>query len=155
MRHICGLCHLPRSWLCHLRFELPRALHEDHRLRNDRLMTSMAAIYKPTEAIRLLQPVSKRSIVISRRRCTARVAFSTSRHSRATQSSTNSPPPQPTRRSVTVTNDTGVVRWSELSPGEKAARTVQQSFNLSVVVVGVLLTVRYCSTSLSWMSADM
>ena len=41
---------------------------------------------------------------------------------------------------MTVTNDTGAVRWSDLSPAEKASRTVQQSVNLSVVLVGIVFT---------------
>ena len=100
----------------------------------------MAAVYKPTEAIQLLRPISKRPPSIPRRPL-ARAAFSTSRPALASPSST--PPPQPTRRSVTVTNDTGAVRWSDLSPGEKASRTVQQSMNLSVVLVGIAMTVRF------------
>ncbi|KAF2437842.1 TIM21-domain-containing protein [Karstenula rhodostoma CBS 690.94] len=97
----------------------------------------MAAIYKPTEAIQLLRPITKRPISVQRKRA-ARVAFSTSRPARSTETSKG--PLQPTRRAVTIANDTGAVRWSELSPGEKASRTVQQSFNLSVVLVGVVMT---------------
>lgn len=41
------------------------------------------------------------------------------------------------RRAVTIANDTGRVPWQELSTGEKAARTAQQSFNLGVVLLGV------------------
>lgn len=99
----------------------------------------MAAIYKPTEAIQLLRPLTKRPPTLPRKPL-ARAAFSTSRPTLASPSST--PPPQPTRRSVTVTNDTGAVRWSDLSPGEKASRTVQQSMNLSIVLVGIAMTVR-------------
>ncbi|KAK3209525.1 hypothetical protein GRF29_69g2082610, partial [Pseudopithomyces chartarum] len=97
----------------------------------------MAAIYKPTEAIQLLRPLTKRPPTLPRKPL-ARAAFSTSRPTLASPSST--PPPQPTRRSVTVTNDTGAVRWSDLSPGEKASRTVQQSMNLSIVLVGIAMT---------------
>lgn len=44
------------------------------------------------------------------------------------------------RRAVTIVNDTGAVPWKELSLGEKAARTTQQSFNLGIVLLGVGLT---------------
>jgi len=44
------------------------------------------------------------------------------------------------RRQVTVVNDDGRVNWSDLSTKEKAARTTQQSFNLTIVVVGVVMT---------------
>lgn len=41
------------------------------------------------------------------------------------------------RRAVTVANDTGRVPWQDLSTGEKAARTTQQTFNLGIVLLGV------------------
>ncbi|EMC93639.1 hypothetical protein BAUCODRAFT_45611, partial [Baudoinia panamericana UAMH 10762] len=44
------------------------------------------------------------------------------------------------RRAVTVANDTGRIPWSDLSIGEKAARTTQQTFNLGLVLLGVGLT---------------
>ncbi|KAF2484891.1 TIM21-domain-containing protein [Neohortaea acidophila] len=44
------------------------------------------------------------------------------------------------RRAVTVVNDTGRVPWQELSTGEKAARTTQQTFNLGILLVGILGT---------------
>jgi len=47
------------------------------------------------------------------------------------------------RRAVTPFNDDGFVPWSELSAAEKASRATQQTFNLGLVVVGVLLTVCY------------
>lgn len=103
-------------------------------------MTTMATVYKPTEAIQLLRPVFR----IHRGSRLGTAAFSTTRSRKATQSSTsgNPPPPStPQRRAVTITNDTGAVRWSELSIGEKAARTTQQSFNFIVVIAGVVLTV--------------
>lgn len=46
------------------------------------------------------------------------------------------------RRQVTVANDDGHVRWGDLTTGEKAARSTQQSFNFLVIVAGVLATVR-------------
>lgn len=44
------------------------------------------------------------------------------------------------RRQVTVANDSGQVPWTDLSGREKAARTTQQTFNLSVVLVGAAMT---------------
>ncbi|CAN9080515.1 hypothetical protein CUC08_Gglean009869 [Alternaria sp. MG1] len=102
----------------------------------------MAAIYKPTEAIALLRPtfVLPRIHASQRRAHVGRIAFSTTHHAQATHSSTSSPPPKPQRKSISLTGDTGQVRWSELSPGEKAVRTTQQSFNLVVVLVGIVAT---------------
>ena len=55
------------------------------------------------------------------------------------------------RRKVTAFNDDGFVPWNELSAGEKASRATQQSFNLGMILVGVVLTasrtiplLRYC-----------
>jgi import inner membrane translocase subunit TIM21 len=42
---------------------------------------------------------------------------------------------------VTTFNDDGTVPWSELSIREKAARSTQQTFNYSMAVVGLALTV--------------
>lgn len=58
----------------------------------------------------------------------------------ATQSSIPNGPLTPKRRSVTVVNDTGAVPWQNLSFGEKAARTTQQTFNLGLVFVGLAAT---------------
>jgi mitochondrial import inner membrane translocase subunit TIM21 len=58
----------------------------------------------------------------------------------ATTSSHPTDSPTPRRRSVTVANDTGQVPWSQLTLGEKAARTTQQAFNLGVILLGVGLT---------------
>ena len=44
------------------------------------------------------------------------------------------------RRAVTVVNDTGRVPWQQLTLGEKAARTTQQSFNVGLVLLGIMLT---------------
>ena len=44
------------------------------------------------------------------------------------------------RRAVTPFNDTGQVPWSSLSLPEKAGRAVQQSFNMSVILMGAVLT---------------
>ncbi|KAF2734564.1 import inner membrane translocase subunit tim-21, mitochondrial [Polyplosphaeria fusca] len=102
----------------------------------------MASLYRPTEAIQHLRPYLR----LSYPHASTRVkAFSSSRPANATQSSTNNSGPNPgtgpvTHRKVTVVNDDGRVRWSELSVGEKAARTTQQSFNLAIVAVGVLAT---------------
>lgn len=50
------------------------------------------------------------------------------------------------RRAITVTSDDGRYNWSELSTGEKAARTTQQSFNFVFVGAGALGTVRLGQT---------
>jgi import inner membrane translocase subunit TIM21 len=57
----------------------------------------------------------------------------------ATQSN-GSAPSSPPRRAVTVVNDTGQIPWKNLTTGEKMARTTQQTFNIGIVLVGVLLT---------------
>ncbi|KAF2705662.1 TIM21-domain-containing protein [Pleomassaria siparia CBS 279.74] len=103
----------------------------------------MAVSYHPTEAIALLKPVFRHLRVRTTQFHTPRASFTTSHTPRAThRTSTSSHPsnPGPTRRSVTVINDTGSVQWGQLSPGEKAARTTQQSLNFIVVAVGVVLT---------------
>lgn len=51
--------------------------------------------------------------------------------------------PRYPRKGVTVTNDDGRVPWSDLSAGEKAARTTQQTFNLGIVLAGAAGTVRW------------
>lgn len=48
----------------------------------------------------------------------------------------------PKRKTVTPFNDDGHVPWSELSGTEKAARATQQTFNLGLILVGTVLTVR-------------
>ena len=51
--------------------------------------------------------------------------------------------PQPRRKTVTAFNDDGRVAWGDLSGKEKVARTTQQSFNFSLIAVGVVLTVGF------------
>lgn len=46
------------------------------------------------------------------------------------------------RKQVTVGNDDGRVPWGQLSPGEKVARTTQQTFNLGVILAGAVGLVR-------------
>lgn len=100
----------------------------------------MGTPYKPLEAIQLLRPTFRTARLPPQARL-----FSISRASPATHKSTTSssppPPPPPSRRSVTVTNDTGSVKWSDLSVGEKAARTTQQTFNFGIIIAGIVLTV--------------
>ncbi|KAJ4370948.1 mitochondrial import inner membrane translocase subunit tim21 [Didymella sp. IMI 355093] len=101
----------------------------------------MTALYKPTEAISLLRPslLLPRIQPSSTRR--ARAAFSTARNAQAKEPTfPGTPFPEPTRKSITLSGDTGRVRWNELSPGEKVVRTTQQSFNLIIVAVGVIAT---------------
>ena len=45
------------------------------------------------------------------------------------------------RKQVTVRNDDGRVHWNDLTAGEKAARTTQQTFNLGVILLGLGMTV--------------
>ena len=47
----------------------------------------------------------------------------------------------PTRKQVTIRNDDGRVEWKELTIGEKAARTTQQTFNFGVILAGLAGTV--------------
>ena len=103
---------------------------------------TMTTLYKPTVAISLLRPslLLPRIQPSSTRR--TRAAFSTTRNVQATPSFPGSPSPLPPRKSITLTGDTGRVRWNELSPGEKVVRTTQQSFNLVIVAVGIIATVR-------------
>lgn len=108
--------------------------------------TTMAAVYKPAEAIALLRPtllLPRIQPVSSRRAQLGRKALSSTCNVQATHTSTSNPPPQPKRKSISLTGDTGQVRWSDLSPVEKVVRTTQQSANLAVVVVGILATVRH------------
>lgn len=109
------------------------------------IQPKMAAIYKPTEAIALLRPtflLPRIHPASYRRAQLGRIAFSTTKQAQATHTSTPNPTPQPRRKSITLTGDTGQVRWSDLSPGEKAVRTTQQSANLVIVVIGIVATVR-------------
>ena len=45
------------------------------------------------------------------------------------------------RKTVTVLNDDGRVPWKDLTAGEKFARSSQQSFNFSLIVVGLVMAV--------------
>ncbi|KAF2098793.1 TIM21-domain-containing protein [Rhizodiscina lignyota] len=59
----------------------------------------------------------------------------------ATQSSLGGNPKNSSgRRQVTIASDDGRINWNELSTREKAARTTQQSFNLFVILAGVIMT---------------
>ncbi|KAH9868840.1 hypothetical protein J1614_007915 [Plenodomus biglobosus] len=106
----------------------------------------MTAIYRPAEAISLLRPcflLPRIQPCAHRRAQTGRATLTTTHHPQATQSSatpSSTPPPPPPRKSITLTGDTGQVRWSDLSPGEKVVRTTQQSVNLVVVLVGIVAT---------------
>ncbi|KAL8865433.1 MAG: hypothetical protein Q9174_006889, partial [Haloplaca sp. 1 TL-2023] len=46
----------------------------------------------------------------------------------------------PSRKAVTIANDDGRVEWKELSVGEKAARTTQQTFNFGIILTGLVMT---------------
>lgn len=47
---------------------------------------------------------------------------------------------RPRRKAVTAFNDDGRVPWGDLSAGEKAARTTQQTFNFGFIILGAVLT---------------
>ena len=53
---------------------------------------------------------------------------------------TNTTPP-PRRKAVTAFNDDGRIPWGDLTAREKAARTTQQTFNFSFIILGAILTV--------------
>lgn len=70
------------------------------------------------------------------------------RHVRPLQlSGTRNASTKPTRRAITVTTDDGRYHWSELSTGEKAARSTQQSFNFLFATAGAVGTVRNRNTT--------
>ncbi|KAL8735134.1 MAG: hypothetical protein Q9166_001010 [cf. Caloplaca sp. 2 TL-2023] len=48
--------------------------------------------------------------------------------------------PKASRKQITVANDDGRVHWKELSIKEKVARTTQQTFNLGVILTGLVMT---------------
>ena len=48
--------------------------------------------------------------------------------------------PTPPRKQITVVNDDGRVQWKNLTTGEKAARTTQQTFNFGIVLAGAVGT---------------
>ena len=59
------------------------------------------------------------------------------------------------RKQVTVSNDDGRVPWGQLSPGEKVARTTQQTFNLGVILAGAVgLVCRHLIIALSNTNSD-
>lgn len=62
----------------------------------------------------------------------------------ATQTGLGTTASKPKRKAVTAFNDDGRVSWGELSTGEKLARTTQQTFNFSFIIVGAVLTVSPC-----------
>lgn len=81
-----------------------------------------------------------------------RIAFASqsSQRSYATQSSLgSSTTPTARRKAVTIANDDGRVRWGDLTTGERVARTTQTSFYSTVVIVGMIATVRFPPPPLS------
>lgn len=100
----------------------------------------MTTVYKPVEAIRLLKPSFRSSRVPQNPVIRRVISTSSPNQATHTSSTTSSGPPPPPRRQVTITNDTGSVRWNNLSKGEKAARATQQTFNFAIILTGVVLT---------------
>ncbi|CAK7227205.1 mitochondrial import inner membrane translocase subunit tim21 [Sporothrix bragantina] len=71
-------------------------------------------------------------------------SYATQHQGQSSSSSSSSSSTTSRRRSVTPFNDDGHVPWGELSGGEKTARAAQQTFNLGMVLVGVVLTGGVC-----------
>ena len=69
------------------------------------------------------------------------LTYAASRRTYATQSTLGGSSTR-SRKQITVVNDDGRVRWKDLSSGEKAARTAQQTFNFGLVLLGFVMTVR-------------
>ena len=44
---------------------------------------------------------------------------------------------------MTIVNDDGRVKWTNLTVREKVARTTQQTFNLGLIITGVCMTVSF------------
>ncbi|KAF2801365.1 TIM21-domain-containing protein [Mytilinidion resinicola] len=65
-------------------------------------------------------------------------SFTAQRSLKAASPSSNTP--SSGRKHITVVNDDGRVRWGALSKTEKVARTTQQTFNLGIVLLGVVMT---------------
>ena len=109
----------------------------------------MTTPYRLNEAIAMLKPILRYPRVQCANTRVPRATFTASHAPRATHSTSTGPAASsgPARRAVTVANDTGSVKWGQLSVGEKMARTTQQSVNLVVVAVGVVLTVCHSSSS--------
>lgn len=72
---------------------------------------------------------------------TSRVPNKQARHYATNDSSASSTNNVPSHRRVTVFNDTGRVKWGELSSREKLARSTQQSFNFAFVALGAVMVV--------------
>ena len=72
-------------------------------------------------------------------RAGSRAALTRPRKPRLIRTATTTTPSS-RRRAVTVVNDTGAVPWKQLSIGEKAARTTQQTFNVGLVLLGIAAT---------------
>ena len=69
----------------------------------------------------------------------------------ATQDSLPSTTPTATpRRKVTIANDDGRIKWGNLNRSEKAARTTQQTFNFSIIIVGIVMTVWDLHSQANW-----
>ena len=100
-------------------------------------MTNMAARWCPRTAA----PFEATIIRLAKANRTGSV-FCICESARRSYATSNDPKSSVTarRKAVTVINDDGKVGWKDLSKGEKVARTTQQSFNLSVVLVGAVGT---------------
>ncbi|KAL8754664.1 MAG: hypothetical protein Q9199_004195 [Rusavskia elegans] len=91
---------------------------------------------------RLVLTAGQRCSVLQARRCLPRVRrclIHKSLRRYATQD-TLGRIPKASRKQITVANDDGRINWKELSVTEKAARTTQQTFNLGVILTGLVMT---------------
>ena len=70
----------------------------------------------------------------------ARVLLSHSARTYATQSTVGGTT-KASRKQVTIVNDDGRINWSDLTTREKAARTTQKTFHLSIILAGLVMTV--------------
>ena len=66
-----------------------------------------------------------------------RLPFATSRCYATSNTLTGTTKPL-SRKQVTIGNDDGRVPWGQLTAGEKAARTTQQTFNFGVILAGAV-----------------
>lgn len=94
---------------------------------------------------RAFQQACRARLVIPETKTSARTASINHVRSYAGQNNSTT-----SRRAITVTSDDGRYSWAELSTGEKAARTTQQTFNFVLVAGGAAATVsrRYLFWSL-------
>lgn len=110
-----------------------------HQIRSKTASTSTRSISSTTTRSTVPPPHAQAQAQARRRALSPQNALLPQSHLRHA-SSTSSPQGQ-NRRAITVTSDDGRYDWSELSRGEKAARSTQQTFNFLLISGGAVLTV--------------